>query len=427
MVSVMPFAGHVAPVTGMVAELLGRGHRVSVYTGTRYLARFERLGADVHPWTLAPDFDEHDLPATFPGIGRPGPVGMLANVEHLFIRSAEGQSLDLQAIYASEPWELLLGDVMSLGTGLAAEAIGQPWATLSIVPLSLPSVDLPPTGLGLHPGMGGIGALRDGFLRLLFRTMSGGLEKAHREVRASLGLPRPDRRIDSAWYSPWLVIATGSPGLEYPRSDLGPEFHFVGRLPSASAAGDGSALPGWWPELLASGRRTVLVTQGTFNIDPDELIRPTLESLAGERLSVVATTGSIAHDTLPFPVPTNVKVAGLLPFVELLPLVDVVVTNGGWGGVLEVLSHGIPLVVAGGDLDKPEIAARVAWAGAGMDLRTGRPRARAVGAAVREVLADPSYAERARSLAVEFANLGGTARAAELVERLIASGEPVVD
>jgi UDP:flavonoid glycosyltransferase YjiC (YdhE family) len=55
----------------------------------------------------------------------------------------------------------------------------------------------------------------------------------------------------------------------------------------------------------------------------------------------------------------------------LLPKVDVMVTNGGYGAVQRALSTGIPLVVAGNTEDKPEVAARVAWSGAGVNLRTG--------------------------------------------------------
>ena len=45
LVAVMPIAGHVAPVTGLVTELVGRGHSVQVYTGARYSQRFADLGA----------------------------------------------------------------------------------------------------------------------------------------------------------------------------------------------------------------------------------------------------------------------------------------------------------------------------------------------------------------------------------------------
>jgi UDP:flavonoid glycosyltransferase YjiC (YdhE family) len=55
--------------------------------------------------------------------------------------------------------------------------------------------------------------------------------------------------------------------------------------------------------------------------------------------------------------------------------------------------------------DKPEVAARVAWAGCGRDLRTGTPRPDAIRRAVREVLTTPSYRLRSRELATAIAVL----------------------
>ena len=44
-----------------------------------------------------------------------------------------------------------------------------------------------------------------------------------------------------------------------------------------------------------------------------------------------------------------------------------------------------------------KIAARVAWAGAGINLGTGRPSASQIRGAVRAVLTKPQYCERAQS------------------------------
>ncbi|HLT83586.1 MAG TPA: hypothetical protein VKZ83_05070, partial [Phototrophicaceae bacterium] len=73
-------------------------------------------------------------------------------------------------------------------------------------------------------------------------------------------------------------------------------------------------------------------------------------------------------------------------------------------------------VVAGGDLDKPEIAARVGWHGAGVNLRTGTPRPAAVAAAVDAVRQDPRYRTTAARLGAELRALGGTRSAADLLE-----------
>ncbi|WP_366053941.1 nucleotide disphospho-sugar-binding domain-containing protein [Microcoleus sp. PH2017_34_RAT_O_A] len=75
------------------------------------------------------------------------------------------------------------------------------------------------------------------------------------------------------------------------------------------------------------------------------------------------------------PLPENLRLAQFIPFYHLMPYVDVMVTNGGFGGVQIALSHGVPLVVAGATEEKPEIAARVAWGSVGINLKTGRPAA----------------------------------------------------
>jgi UDP:flavonoid glycosyltransferase YjiC (YdhE family) len=78
----------------------------------------------------------------------------------------------------------------------------------------------------------------------------------------------------------------------------------------------------------------------------------------------------------------------------------------------------VPLVVAGASEDKPEVAARVEWAGVGLDLRTDRPAPEAVGRAVDRVLGEGRFRERARALGAEFAEYRPFDTIAELVESL---------
>jgi UDP:flavonoid glycosyltransferase YjiC (YdhE family) len=79
----------------------------------------------------------------------------------------------------------------------------------------------------------------------------------------------------------------------------------------------------------------------------------------------------------------------------------------------------VPLVVAVDSLDKPEVARRVAWSGAGVDLHTGRPGARKVARAVREVLNRPEFRRRAGELGVTITAAGGAQRAGDLLECLL--------
>jgi len=400
MIAVMPFAGHVAPIAAVTAAFVEAGHRVRVYTGRGYADRFAALGAEVVPWAIAPDFDERDLSSTFPALrGRKGPRQMLANVEHLFVGTGAAQAADLVAAHEHRPWDVIVADNLSLGTHLAAERLGTPSVTVSIVPLTIPTPELPPPILPLRPASGALGRLRDRILNGALAFATRGIRRAYDTQREAFGLPPTDAPLEAAWHSPDLVCASGIPQLEFPRGAWPVRVEFVGALaPTGSIRPDP---PQWWAD-LPDDRPIVHVTQGTLNVDPDDLIRPAFAALGRQPVSVVTTTGRDDAVPLSFAAPPNAYVAGLVDYAELLPRTDVMITNGGWGGVLAALSHGIPLIVAGGDIDKPVIATRVAWAGAGIDLRTGRPSPRAILRAWRRLSADPAYRERAEALGREL-------------------------
>jgi UDP:flavonoid glycosyltransferase YjiC (YdhE family) len=163
----------------------------------------------------------------------------------------------------------------------------------------------------------------------------------------------------------------------------------------------------------------VHVTQGTIaNRDYRQVIAPALEALAGAEVLVVVSTGGRPLDSLP-PLPPNARAAEYLPYDELLPRTAVFVTNGGYGGVQYALRHGVPVVSSGGQEDKPEVAARVAWSGVGRRLRTETPTPAAVGEAVHDVLGDPRYGEAARRVAQSMARAGGMAEVAAVVDALV--------
>jgi UDP:flavonoid glycosyltransferase YjiC (YdhE family) len=116
-------------------------------------------------------------------------------------------------------------------------------------------------------------------------------------------------------------------------------------------------------------------------------------------------------------------VAVFIPFDRLLPKVSVLVTNGGYGAVNHALSLGVPLVVAGDSEEKPEIAARVAWTGAGINLETPRPTQEQMGDAVMSVLSDSRYRLRARALRDDFARTNALDAIASAVEELAGAHE----
>ena len=423
LVAAMPFAGHANPVAALAAELGRRGHEVLAYTGAKYADRFEAAGARVVPWRSAPDFDDARLRDDFPGVGDTrGFRAMLGFLRDLFIGTAAAQERDIAALAAEALPDAVVADMTCMGPGLWAQRAGVPWGTVSLVPLGVSNPWGPPPGTPFTPADGGWAAARN---RLAAAALAAGPGTAMRglvnRARSEAGLPPTPRPGLDSLYSPVLTIAQGIPELEYPRPEPVPGVEFIGHL----AADRHGEPPGWWGSWPA-GTPVVHVTQGTLNTDPDELLRPAVAGLAGgAAAAALGRSAAVVLVTCGAPplgdLPQDAFETDFLPYGRVLADVDVVVGNGGYGTVLAALAAGVPLVLAGDAVDKPEIARRVAWAGAGIDLRTGRPTPVQVRDAVGPVLADPAYRRRARELAASMGAAGGVRRAADLVEqRLLA-------
>jgi UDP:flavonoid glycosyltransferase YjiC (YdhE family) len=82
----------------------------------------------------------------------------------------------------------------------------------------------------------------------------------------------------------------------------------------------------------------------------------------------------------------------------------------------------VPLVVVPTYWDKADNAQRVVEAGVGLRVPPKRCTPEGLRAAVRRVLEEPGFRENARRVARLLADSPGPARAADLLEALVASG-----
>jgi MGT family glycosyltransferase len=302
---------------------------------------------------------------------------------------------------------------------LGDPAARPPVLTYTTTPLFLSSRDTAPGGTGILPASGALGRLRNRALNVVAQKMLlRASQQAADTMLQALSLPKlPVFVLDSAVLADRLIVPT-IPEFEYHRSDLPNHVRFVGAVSPEPA--NGFVTPSWWNELSAN-RPVVHVTQGTIdNADLGRLIEPTIEALADEDVTVVVTTGGRPVSQLRGPLPANTFVAEFIPHDVLLPSVDVMITNGGYGAVQRALMTGVPLIVAGNTEDKPEVAARVEWFGAGVNLRTGVPTAAMVRRAVRQVLEDDTYLTAARHLQRAYGRRDGVAEIADLVDEVIA-------
>ncbi|MDQ7909389.1 glycosyltransferase [Phytohabitans sp. ZYX-F-186] len=421
-IAAMPIHGHVTPLLAVARHLAGRGDRVRFVTGARFAAAVEATGAEHVPLPAEADFDDRqDWNATFPErAALKGTKAIAHDIEQIFVRPGRPQHDTIMAAHAAEPADAVLADPAFVGGAfLLGHPLGvrPPVVMCGICPLMISSRDTAPFGMGLTPLRGPIGRLRNAALaavtrKVVFPPAERIAERTFRELH---GRPIPFAVLDWPRHAEAIVQFT-VPEFEYPRSDAPATLHFAGPV---SASGSRAPLPPWWEELDGS-RPVVHVTQGTIaNADFGQLVEPVLQGLAGDDVLIAVATGGRPVESLP-PLPANARAAEFLPYDDLLPKTGVFVTNGGYGGVQYALRYGVPIVAAGRHEDKPEVIARVEWAGVGRRLKTDTPTPAAVRGAVRAVLADRRYRDAARRVAGRMATTRGVHLLADVVDKLIA-------
>jgi len=411
----VPAAGHVHPAIPVARELIARGHQVRWLTGRAFRGLVESTGAAYEP--LVETFDPAEgstITDRFPDrVGLTGLAGIKFDIKHVFIDQIPAQAADLQRVLTTFDADVVVADTGFMGASVQHELGGPRWASISVTPLAIPSRDTAPFGTGLPPIRTRRDRLRSAVLSLGQRAVMRDVEKHHTAVRARLGLPASPLGVLQANASPYLLLQSGTTAFDYPRTDLPPQVHYVGPL---VMTGSPSQTPTDWKS-LAAGRPIVLVTQGTVATGSDTLVDTALGALADHDVFVVAL-GAVPTR----PVPDNARVQAYVPYDEILPFASAMVTNGGYGGVQLALSHGVPLAVAGATEDKPEVAARVAWSGAGIDLRTATPTEHALRTTVQRLLTEHRIQQAAQRIAEDYARHDGPRTAADLLEAMVRSG-----
>src|SRR5580692_2594802 len=422
LIASMPATGHLNPMLAIARILMTDGHEVAVYTGSAFRARVEAAGAEFFSLPPDADLDPADPFARFPELKvlPPGPAWLRVAMERVFVDNIPAQHEGMQRLLHSFGPDVIIGDDMFFGVlpMLLGSSKRPPIVMCGTSILHWPREDGAPLFLGLPPATtpkqrAEYAAVARDFHEVVDGPVGLRLNKLLKELGAG---PTSMTLFHSTVGLADAYLQLSVPGFEFPR-DIPRSVHFVGTPPIIP---NQVPLPSWAHELDGS-RKVVLVTQGTVaNHNLNLLVGPTLAALANERdMLVVATAGGRPIDAIPGPLPSNARVSSFLPFEWLLPKVDVLVTNGGYGSVNQAMSFGIPLVTAGLTEDKADVNARVAWSGVGIDLATNEPTPEALRSAVRTVLDQSVYRMRAAQLAEEFAAIDTRSEILQIISQVV--------
>jgi UDP:flavonoid glycosyltransferase YjiC (YdhE family) len=400
----VPIHGHVSPGLPIARTLVEQGHEVLWYGTTKYREKIEATGASFTKIQSAKDFDDSRLGDAFPGRNQHKGLNQLKfDLKNIFFGEMIGYDADLSRLLQEFPANVVVMDSAFSGIlPMKLKGKAPKSAVYGILPLMISSRDTAPFGFGMQPSSGAIGRLRNKVMNTFVQNVVfSDVQKHVNDLLDRLGAPRLQYYfMDASAMLNDLFLQGTCPSFEYPRSDLPKSVTFIG--PYLPAKSLDYKTPVWWGE-LGGPRQVVLVTQGTIaNEDFNQLLIPTIQALASEDVLVIVTTGNKPFENVNNPLPDNVRLEMFIPYHELLPHVDVMVTNAGYGGVQMAISYGVPLVVAGKSEDKPEVCARVEWSGIGINLNTERPTTDQLLHAIRQVLNQPSYKEKVKCLSMEF-------------------------
>lgn len=384
----LPGLGHFLPMLPLAGALAQAGHEVSFATATEFLPEIQKRGFPTYPAGVSLPTQMRLAAERYPEL-HALPHGkqrfetfvprMIAGV------AAPARADDLVPIVRELKPDVIVHDETDFGAPVAAAVCGIPYADHSVA---------------------------------IFRPLS-----AARIARDAVAPLWEHWDVDLGEYGglfQWLYLDVCPPAIQRAEADQIGTVHPMTNalMPPPSDA----EVPEWIAEL--DDTPTVYVSLGTlFNQDPG-VFGTILEGLREEPVNVVVTIGADQDPSALGPQPPNVHVAGFIPQSLLLGHCDIAVNQGGTA-IFEILAHGLPLLVLPRGANQFNNAETLVDAGVALTLAPAEVGAAAVRDAIRRLLGEASFAERARAVAAEIAAMPGPEHGVELVERLARERVPL--
>jgi UDP:flavonoid glycosyltransferase YjiC (YdhE family) len=323
-----------------------------------------------------------------------------------YVAAVRASERTRELIRSADP-QVVVADILTVAAALAAELEERPWITLVPHVMPMGQAGFPVYALGAVPPRTPLG---ERLWRSTRPLLMRGEEQGRMELngaRERVGLA-PLSHVHGG-ISRMLALVATFPQLEYPRGEAEPWMRVTGPLLWEQPYGDVEPPPGSDP--------LVLVAPSTSQDPEHRLLRAALEGLANEPVRVLAATNRRPAPSPPA-VPANARVVDWLSYARTMPRCQAVVCHAGHGTLVRALACGVPAVACPHAGDQAENAARVRWAGVGVSLPRRFHTSRGVRLAVRRLLADPRYAQRAGALARWSDAHQGAVTAADAVEEV---------
>jgi len=404
------------------------GHRVVFIVEESFAGRLEAQGFEERLMRLGPPPETEEVPGQFwiDFIRDTAPIFRKPTIEQLgeFMAPTWGALID-GAKYVDDRLREIIDEVRpdvivedNVVAFPALPASGRPWVRIvSCNPAEMKDPLVAPFSSG-YPA-----ADRNPWPAFLEEV-----ERTHRPMwvdfdafvrkRGAPGLTWSEFGPDFIHESPWLNLYSYPAEADYARRrPLGPTWH---RLDSTVRATDET-----WeiPEHLRDGDGAlVYLSLGSLGSADVGLMQRLVDVMGTTRHRVIVSKGPLADEIR---LHDNMVGEGFLPQPAILPQVDLVITHGGNNTVTEAFHHGKPMIVLPLFWDQVDNAQRVDETGFGVRLSTYGFRDEELTGAVDRLVGDRALRDRMTAMSARIRSTSGTARAANLIERVAVTGQPI--
>nr|WTB28884.1 glycosyl transferase [Streptomyces sp. NBC_00830] len=379
----IPAVSHVLPSLEIIRELVARGHRVTYANDPVVTALIAATGAELVPCTSVLPVADNNWPDD--------PIAAMS----LFLDDAVRVLPQLRAAYDHDPADLYLYDIGAYAARALAESQDRPVMQLSPTFVAWDGYDQGVAAqLWQLPGA-------DAY-RAKFAQWLAGCGASTTDVDAFSGPPA--RALA-------LITRAMQPHADQVDTDtvtfVGPCFDAVAGVASWTRPAD--------------AKNVLLISLGSAYTRQPEFYRQCLAAYGNlPGWHVVLQIGKYTDPRELGAIPPNVEVHSWVPQRAILEQADAFVTHAGMGGCGEGLLAGVPMISVPQAAEQFMNADRLVELGVARRIDTAEATAETLRAALNDLVTDAEVTRRSALLRADARAEGGTLRAADLIENMLA-------
>ena len=420
--------GHLNPLCVLGRELQRRGNRVT-YFGVPDIQKkvqeaglhFRMIGNSVFP--------PGSMDAIYKQLGIKSGLDGLKYSIGWFKRNAEVLFQECPAAIRDASVDALIIDQTAPAGVTVAEYMDIPYVVTSTGLLLNRESRVPPffTGWDYDPALRA--RIRNHLTNAFFYKLIKPIRTFVIAQRKQWGLPADRKRVKrnaNYLYDTQLAQISQMPAdFDFPRTNLPGCFHYAGPFLDTSEREPTSTESVSFPFERLTDKPLIYASFGTLQNQRKDYYEVIAEACSGFDVQLVIALGGTEMNASDYHL-GNAVVVPYAPQRKLIKKASLVITHAGLNTVLETLTEGVPMVAVPITNEQPGAAARIKWCGAGEVLPASRLSVDGLKEAVGKVMADDGYRQNAERMKRSIEKAGGVQRAADIIERAIATNEPVL-